>query len=147
MSPTGRDCYFTRSILHPHPELLVSCQAADGSSAKGEERKEPRLGGDSAPYATIRRAHGLTPTGPRPGEVVLATFNIDFSLKIPPSAPTLPLGSSEALTPLKSALKWPGGHFTKHIIPPNVHEVTHKCSGLGAPERPWVPTRCTSLTS
>lgn len=61
------------------------------------------LSGDSAPYAVFCRAHQLDPARPKPGEVVLATFNVVFSLKITPTAPTLLLGSSEAHIPPKSA--------------------------------------------
>lgn len=60
------------------------------------------LSSDSAPYAIFHTAHGLTRAGPRSGDIVLGTFNIVFSLQILPSAPTLSLGSSGALSPLKS---------------------------------------------
>lgn len=58
--------------------------------------------GDSAPYAIFCRAYQFASTCPMPGEVVLLLLMFS-PLKSLLLLPPLPLGSSEAPIPLKSA--------------------------------------------
>ena len=139
---------FPMTRPHPPPQLLVWCQAADGCSVNGEERKGSVPNGDS--HAIFHGAHQLASACPMSAEVVLATFNIVFSLKITPTAPTPSpwiLGSTEICF-LKSIFSlWLAscfffevvvgvGAFPKHIIPLETSE------GRDVPGGPVVKTPC-----